>query len=466
MLKQFLLLLISFCTLSAPLLVHAETKVLTAEGTYTMGEGETMTFAESMALQKAKLAALEQAGTYVESYTKVQNYQLTADEIQTIAGGVLQVEVLDKARTLVGDGLKFLVKIKATVATDKIADLAQRIKGKNVAEEYTKLQAEYARLSRELESWKQRAEKTPQGRERNAILDHIREEEKAFTRVQQRQVELFQRLVSGEQLVAEVSRDKDIVDGLVKTIVDRGYVVTVGEVKAVAVPEDSDLLALKVPFTVRVSEILHETIAQAVQVSGGTIRSVQAILLFYTGGRLSKADQYPRTEVRLVRLGKDRETAQSFQERVFRLTFLVTFLNDTKELAHCQVGAWEESMANSDLRFWRWSPVGRIVAVSRVHAERDDIFLPAGVIREVPDVYQNAMVSLNWGTEANDGSVAIMSDAATFVAQLKLRANIAREITGVNVRVILGTPQNDKPRWLRLEAPFPLQGIPRCTVAQ
>lgn len=27
----------------APLPAHAETKVLTAEGTYTMGEGETMT---------------------------------------------------------------------------------------------------------------------------------------------------------------------------------------------------------------------------------------------------------------------------------------------------------------------------------------------------------------------------------------------------------------------------------------
>lgn len=62
----FLLLLLVF-TLVIPLPAYADTKVLTAEGTYTMGEGETMTFAESMALQKAKQMALEQAGTYVES---------------------------------------------------------------------------------------------------------------------------------------------------------------------------------------------------------------------------------------------------------------------------------------------------------------------------------------------------------------------------------------------------------------
>jgi hypothetical protein len=33
---------------------HADTKILTAEATYMMGEGEAMTFAEAMALQKAK----------------------------------------------------------------------------------------------------------------------------------------------------------------------------------------------------------------------------------------------------------------------------------------------------------------------------------------------------------------------------------------------------------------------------
>lgn len=167
-------LLLLLCILIMPAISHAETKILTAEATYTMGDGETPSFAEAMALQKAKQTALEQAGTYVESYTRTKNYDLSHEEIQTIAGGVLEVEVLEKTRTLVGDGLRFYIKIKATVTTDKMEELAHRIKGKNVAEEYKKLQAEYARLSREVETWKQLAANTPAGPERVAALDQIR----------------------------------------------------------------------------------------------------------------------------------------------------------------------------------------------------------------------------------------------------------------------------------------------------
>ena len=87
--------------------VYADTKTLTADASYIMGDGETPSFAEAMALQRAKQTALEQAGTYVQSYTKSLNQDLTADEVQTIAGGVLQVEVLEKTRSLVADGLRF-----------------------------------------------------------------------------------------------------------------------------------------------------------------------------------------------------------------------------------------------------------------------------------------------------------------------------------------------------------------------
>jgi len=141
-----------FFTLALPLLAHADAKVLTAEATYTMGDGETPSFAEAMVLQKAKQVALEQAGTYVESYTRVKNLDLTTEEIQTIAGGVLNVEVLEKKRSLIGEGLQLHIKIKATVTGDKMQALAQRIKGKSEAEEYKRLQEDYTRLSMEVET--------------------------------------------------------------------------------------------------------------------------------------------------------------------------------------------------------------------------------------------------------------------------------------------------------------------------
>ncbi len=80
--QPLLLILASLFILIIPFLAHAETKILTAEANYTMGDGETPSFAEAMALQKAKQMALEQAGTYVESYTKIQNLDLTTEERQ------------------------------------------------------------------------------------------------------------------------------------------------------------------------------------------------------------------------------------------------------------------------------------------------------------------------------------------------------------------------------------------------
>lgn len=105
--QSFRSILAALFLLVVPLVVHAETKNLTAEATYLMGDGEMPSFAEAMVLQKAKQMALEEAGTYVESYTRVQNLDLTSDEIRTIAGGVLQVEVLEKNRSLVGQAQGF-----------------------------------------------------------------------------------------------------------------------------------------------------------------------------------------------------------------------------------------------------------------------------------------------------------------------------------------------------------------------
>lgn len=208
---------------------YAETKVLTAEGTYLMGDGETPSFAEAMALQKAKQMALEEAGTYVESYTKIRNYDLTTEEIQTIAGGVLEVEVLEKTRSLVGDGLRFYIKIKATVTTDKMEELAQRIKGKNIAKEYEQLRKDYARLSRELEALKALMAKTPPGPDREAALGEILEREKALTDLQKTETAFFKRLLGGETLAQAAREERTTVDRLIRTVREHGHLVEIGK---------------------------------------------------------------------------------------------------------------------------------------------------------------------------------------------------------------------------------------------
>ena len=76
----FMLIIFLSCLIARPGLGEADEII--AEGSYNMGDGETPTVAESRALLNAKRAALERAGTYVESYTKVRNFQLTQDQIQ------------------------------------------------------------------------------------------------------------------------------------------------------------------------------------------------------------------------------------------------------------------------------------------------------------------------------------------------------------------------------------------------
>ena len=72
---KYLFTITTALLLFLPSLGFSQTKEIIAEGTYNMGDGETPSVAESRALLQAKRTALEQAGTYVESYTKVKNLQ-------------------------------------------------------------------------------------------------------------------------------------------------------------------------------------------------------------------------------------------------------------------------------------------------------------------------------------------------------------------------------------------------------
>ena len=163
-----------------PSLGFAETKEIISEGTYNMGDGETPSVAESRALLQAKRTALEQAGTYVESWTKVENLQLTKDEIQVLASGIMEVEILDKKRTVVGDGFHFWVQIKARVNPDKIEEMAKRVKEKSVVEDYKKIQEAYDKSQREIEELKKQLAGAKGEKEKKQVEAKITDDERLF----------------------------------------------------------------------------------------------------------------------------------------------------------------------------------------------------------------------------------------------------------------------------------------------
>ena len=159
-----------------------QVKEIVSEGAYNMGDGETPSVAESRALLNAKRIALEQAGTYVESYTKVESFQLTKDEIQVLTSGIMEVDILDKKRTIVGDGFRFWVKIKARVNPDKIQEMANKIKAKDksVVEDYKKIQEAYDKSQREIGELKKQLAGAKGEKEKKKVEAKITDDERLF----------------------------------------------------------------------------------------------------------------------------------------------------------------------------------------------------------------------------------------------------------------------------------------------
>lgn len=167
---------ILFC----PSLGFTDSKEIIAEGTYNMGDGETPTVAEGRALLQAKRTAVEQAGTYVESYSKVKNYQLTEDEIQVLASGIMEVGILDKKRTIVGDGFNFWVKIKAKVNPDKMEEMVKKVKEKSVVEDYKKIQEAYDKSHKDIEELKKQLAQAKDEKEKKLVGVKITDTERLF----------------------------------------------------------------------------------------------------------------------------------------------------------------------------------------------------------------------------------------------------------------------------------------------
>lgn len=149
-----IVLLVAFLVLSVSSGLMAETKEIICEGSYNMGDGETPSVAESRALLNAKRTAIEQAGTYVESYSRVKNLQMTQDEIRITASGIMEVTTLDRKRTVVGDGFHFWVKIRALVNSDKVEAMARKVKEKSTFEELKGIQVAYDKSQKDIEDLK------------------------------------------------------------------------------------------------------------------------------------------------------------------------------------------------------------------------------------------------------------------------------------------------------------------------
>jgi tetratricopeptide (TPR) repeat protein len=146
-----------------------QVKTIITEMTYNMGDDETPLIAESRALAQAKRAALEQAGIYVQSYTRVRDTDLTTDEIEAVTAGFMEVEVLEKKRTLVRGGVQVYVRVRCTIRPERADTLLRRlaetssVQRNALAESQQLLQQDQARLAQEVEKLKDQLARSEAG---------------------------------------------------------------------------------------------------------------------------------------------------------------------------------------------------------------------------------------------------------------------------------------------------------------
>lgn len=175
-----LVLLPLYFFLTPALVLYADNKEIVAEGTYIMGDGETPIIAEGRAVEQAKRDAVEQAGTYVKSYSRVKNFKIAEDEIEVLASGMLEITILDKKRMLDADAVKFWVKIKAIVKPDKIDVIMERIREDGIGQEYKQVKDAYDRSQAELATLKEQLAAAKAEPEREEIIGKLGVQEKGF----------------------------------------------------------------------------------------------------------------------------------------------------------------------------------------------------------------------------------------------------------------------------------------------
>ena len=117
--KMVLVVLISVMLLVSQ--VSAEKKIFHGTGEYTMSDYETPAVAEQRALAYAKRRAAEQAGAYVETYTRMEKVQVTADRVKVLVSGAMQIiNQKTEKKAMPGGDVRIVANITAEVDTSFI----------------------------------------------------------------------------------------------------------------------------------------------------------------------------------------------------------------------------------------------------------------------------------------------------------------------------------------------------------
>lgn len=178
----FFLAVISVFMISMPN-CYAEKYNIHADGEYTMSDVETVEIAQDRALNYAMQSAIEQAGVYVESYTKVINASVAQDEITVISSHVVKVIEKRFEKSIdSNNNIHIIVHIRAEVDTDDFRRALNKMaENRDLKNQYMLLETHMKEIENENRRLKQQLENTSDNREK--ITAAIQKNEKEFERI-------------------------------------------------------------------------------------------------------------------------------------------------------------------------------------------------------------------------------------------------------------------------------------------
>lgn len=155
-----ILILLTFCATQSAFGAAKVVKQLPSElivessAKYVLGDNDTRIDARNIALNEAKRAASELAGTQVKSDLVIENDQILKDQITIVAASFMTVEVLKESMTASKDGRSVMeVTIRAHLDKSAIRSKLDAYRGDDKRQkELSSIQAENSRLQNELES--------------------------------------------------------------------------------------------------------------------------------------------------------------------------------------------------------------------------------------------------------------------------------------------------------------------------
>lgn len=140
-------------------LSFAETKEITSKGKFVMGDLDSKSDARQVAIMNAKQMALEEAGVYLTSVSEVKNYELTKDEISSLAAGIVSTKVLDEKWEMEGESPVVIVVISAVVDMEDLMGNIETLKNNDeLVNDMSMMQSELESLRNELDELKKAKE--------------------------------------------------------------------------------------------------------------------------------------------------------------------------------------------------------------------------------------------------------------------------------------------------------------------